>query len=88
MLVGYDKNGQILDLGDICNFKIDNVNYEGMITYDEMEFAYTFEMEDDSFPSVFMKKADLGSIEKITNVWLTQPDKDNFDFYREIAKNA
>lgn len=87
MLVGYDKNNKKLDWGDICKFTIDKKQYEGMIDYDEDCFAYTFEMKDDKFPCVLMSKADINSIEKIIGVWSTCPGEDDYDFYREIAKN-
>ena len=87
MLVGYDKNGQKLNWGDICKFRIQDKEYEGMIDYSEDCFAYTFEMKDDKFPSVLMNVAERDSIEKIIYVWSTQPNKDDYGFYRELAKN-
>lgn len=87
MIVGYDKNGQKLDWGDICKFTIDDKEYEGMIDYDEEMFGYTFEMKLHTFPCVIMSKADYGSIEKIIGIWSTSPGNDDYDFYRELAKN-
>lgn len=87
MIVGYDNKGLKLNWGDICTFEIHGTEYEGMIIYDEEYFGYNFEMKDDHFPSVVMSKADYNSIEKIINVWSTNPGKDDFDFYRELAKN-
>jgi hypothetical protein len=87
MIVGYDKTGQKLDWGDICKFTIEKKEYEGMIDYDEDVFAYVFDMKDDKFPCVLMSKVDLDSIERIINIWSTQPDKDNYDFYRDIARS-
>lgn len=81
--VGLDKNDTKLQLGDICVFTIDNVKYEGMVMYDESEFAFVFEMRDDKFPSVLMRKADLGSIEKIISVYSTYRG-DEYEFYREV----
>lgn len=87
MLVGHDKRNQKLNWGDICKFTIDKKEYEGMIDYSEEYFAYTFEMKNDNFPSVLMSKADLGSIEKIINVWSTNPNDGIYDFYRKIANS-
>lgn len=84
--VGFGKkNGkpEKLQVGDICAFKIDKKQYEGMIMYDEDVFAFVFEMEDDKFPCVYMLKADLDSIEKICNVGSTIRG-DRFEFYREV----
>ena len=81
--VGFDKKNDKLQIGDICTFTINKVKYEGMIMYDEDVFAYVFEMEDDKFPSVFMLKADLGSIEKIINVYSTVKE-DEYGFYRDL----
>jgi len=81
--VGYGKKNVKLQIGDICIFTIDKVKYEGMIMYDEDVFAYVFEMKNDKFPSVYMLKTDLGSIEKIINVYSTKMD-DEYGFYREI----
>jgi tRNA U34 2-thiouridine synthase MnmA/TrmU len=81
--IGCDKNGSKLQMGDICAFKIDNKEYEGIIKYDEDVFAFVFEMEDNNFPCVVMLKADLNSIEKICGVWSTTIG-DRFGFYRDI----
>lgn len=81
--VGFDKNNVKLQIGDICTFTIDKVKYEGMIMYDEDVFAYIFEMKDDKFPSVYMMKADLDSIEKIINVYSTVKN-DEYGFYRDL----
>lgn len=83
--IGYDNQQEKLKIGDICSFKINKINYEGIITYDESEFAFIFEMEDDKFPCVFMCKADLGSIKKIINVYSTKIN-DEYEFYRKLFK--
>jgi hypothetical protein len=85
--VGYGKNNVKLDIGDICTFTINKVKYEGMIMYDEDVFAYVFEMKDDKFPSVYMLKADLDSIEKIINIYSTNMN-DEYGFYREIYNKS
>ena len=82
-MIGYGKNNVKLDIGDICTFTIKKVKYEGMIMYDEDVFAYVFEMKDYKFPSVYMLKADLGSIEKIINIYSTNMN-DEYGFYREL----
>lgn len=55
--------------------------------YDEDVVAYVFEMKDNKFPCVLMAKADLGSVEKICNVYGTKLG-DEYEFYREIYKKA
>jgi hypothetical protein len=55
--------------------------------YDEDVFAYVFEMKDDKFPSVYMLKADLDSIEKIINIYSTNMN-DEYGFYREIYNKS
>jgi hypothetical protein len=89
-VIGKDKNGNALNLGDICKFKLETgleeKEYEGMIVYDEESFAFSFEMRDDNFPIVLMYKACLNSIERIINVWSTKTD-DEYGFYREIYNN-
>ena len=85
MKLGHDNKHQELSIGDICKFKIEDREYEGMVVYDEESFAYAFEMKDDKFPIVLMSIADLGSIEKIINVWSNQPNKDDYGFYRELV---
>jgi hypothetical protein len=84
MRVGKDKNNQELRLGDICKFTIKGKEYEGMIIYEEDYFAYAFEMLDDNFPVVLMSKADLGSIEKIINVWSTNINDPTYAEYRKL----
>lgn len=81
--IGYDKNGTKLQVGDICSFYIKDNIYEGIITYDYEEFAYTFEMNSDEFPSVLMRVADLRTIEKIANVHSTIM-KDGYNWYKEL----
>ena len=85
MIIGYGKNGQKLVWGDICSFKIDGKEYEGMINYDEDVFSYVFEMKDDNFPCVKMSRVDLDSIVVIINVNSTRPYKDGYGFYRELV---
>ena len=87
MILGYDNKHQELNIGDICKFKIGTIEYEGMVVYDDSEFAYVFEMKEDNFPCVFMNKANLGSIEKIINVWSIKPNKDDYGFYRELVNS-
>jgi len=84
--IGFDNEQNKLQLGDICTFKINRIEYEGMIGYSDIDFAYTFEMKYDTFPSVYMMKADLGSINKIINVWSTDPKEDAYEFYRTLIK--
>lgn len=83
--IGYDNNNNKLEIGDICSFKIDKIQYEGMIEYDESEFAFIFNMKDDNFPCVLMHKADLGSIKRIINVFSTK-NGDEYEFYRNLFK--
>lgn len=86
MKIGIDNKGQELQLGDICKFKMDKKDYEGMISYDSSYFCFTFEMRDDNFPEVFMKKADTASIEKIINVWSTKSNDEKYKFYQDLVK--
>ena len=81
--IGKDKDNKKLQVGDICNFKIDNKDYEGIIIYDEESYAFAFEMQSDCFPMVLMSKADFGSISKIINVSETKIN-DKYEFYRTI----
>lgn len=81
--IGFDKNGNALQMGDICSFKLKKEKHEGMIVYDEESYAFAFEMKDNNFPMLLMCKADFGSIEKIINVMSTKVN-DKYDFYREI----
>lgn len=81
--IGFDKNGNALQMGDICSFKLKKEKYEGMIVYDEVSYAFAFEMNNDSFPMLLMYKADFGSIEKIINVMSTKLN-DKYEFYRKI----
>ena len=85
MILGNDKHGNKLQLGDICKFTIDKKEYEGMITYSADWFAYSFDMKDDRFPCVNMYKADLGSIERIINVYATKTG-DQYKFYRMLME--
>lgn len=84
MNIGYDNKGTKLTLGDICKFTIDKKEYVGMITYSEDYFAYSFDMLDDRFPCVNMYKCDIGSIEKIINVWSTSVNDIKYEGYRKI----
>lgn len=86
MNIGCDNKGSKLILGDICKFTIKKKEYEGMITYSEDYFAYSFDMLDDRFPCVNMYKADLDSIEKIINVWSTSVNDPTYEGFRELAK--
>lgn len=81
--IGRDKNGNKLQIGDICIFKLKNELYEGMIVYDEESYAFAFEMKNDSFPILLMYKADFESIERIINVMETNVN-DEYEFYRKI----
>lgn len=83
MSIGFDKNNNKLEHGDICKFKIKDKKYEGIIGYSEEDFAYTFEMKDNNFPSVLMNKVDFGSIEKIIGIYSTKLE-DEYSFYREL----
>lgn len=83
--VGVDSKGCELNIGDICKFKIEKQEYEGMIMYDEDVFAYVFEMKNDKFPCVKMSVAELGSIERTINVCSTKLN-DECEFYRELWK--
>jgi hypothetical protein len=92
--VGLDKNGQKLDIGDICKFvliedpdHVDRFEREGMIDYDEDSFSFAFEMLDPQFPIVLMQYAKAGTIEKIVNVWHTAGMKgEKYLEYQELAK--
>lgn len=86
MHIGYDNKGQKLDLGDICKFTINKQEKIGMITYSDTDFAYCLDMLDDSFPSIYMHKTDVGSIEKIINVWSTDVNDKTYEGFRKIAK--
>lgn len=81
--IGIDGNGNKLQLGDICIFKLKNEKYEGMIVYDEESYAFAFEMKNDSFPMLLMYKADFESIERIMNVTETKLN-DKYEFYRSV----
>lgn len=92
--VGTDKNGQNLEIGDICTFilgkdydLVEEIQCEGMIDYDEETFSFSFEMLDPSFPIVLMQYAKAGSIEKIVNVWHTAGLEDEkYKEYQKLAK--
>lgn len=66
--VGYDSTGTKLNDGDLCTFKIDGVEKTGIICYDNASYAYCFDMEDDTFPSVYMHRADYGTIVKVMQI--------------------
>ena len=67
-VIGHDSRGYDLHLGDCCRFKINNDSYIGVITYCEEEFSYCFEMDEDNFPEILMRKVDFGSIKKFTDI--------------------
>lgn len=81
--IGFDAQGNKLQLGDICEFKFKNKDLEGIIIYDESSYAFAFEMKDDNFPMLLMKNANFDSIKKIINVTETKLD-DEYEFYRRI----
>lgn len=85
MNVGYDSKGQKLQEGDICKFTIDKKEYEGIILYDDAEYAFMFDMISTEFPSVYMHKVDLGSIEKIISVWSTDIHDMKYEGYRQMV---
>lgn len=80
--IGFDKVNEKLQIGDICTFKIGDIEYEGMIMYDEDVFSFVFEMDCDNFPCVCMSKANLNTINKICSVGSTRRG-DRFEFFRE-----
>jgi len=84
MKIGYDGKGNELEVYDICKFKINKKEYEGMIRYDEGEYAFIFEMLDNNFPAVLMNKVDFGSIEKIANVYSTKINYKQYEDYRKL----
>lgn len=83
--IGFDKNNEKLQMGDICIFTIGRGRYEGIIIYDEESFSFAFEMEDETFPMILMSAVERGSIEKICNVMSTKLG-DRFEFYRELYR--
>jgi hypothetical protein len=84
MKIGYDNKGQELQMCDVCKFTIDKVEYKGMIVYDDQEYAFMFEMLDDTFPSVYMHKVDSSSIEKIVNVYSTNVNDKTYEGFRKL----
>lgn len=84
--IGFGKNNEKLQIYDICAFKIDKKQYEGIITYDEDVFSFVFEMDNETLPAIFMSKVDYDSIEKVCGVMGTKLG-DRFEFYRELYKN-
>lgn len=84
--IGFDNKGNKLQIGDICRFKLDKVDMEGIISYDDTEFAYTFDINSEIYQrlvSIYMHRVDVGSIEKIINVYSTK-NGDEFEFYRKL----
>jgi len=81
--IGFDSNGEKLQIYDICDFKVNGKQYEGMITYDEDVFSFVFEMDNDNFPAVIMSKVDCDSIIKISNIDNAKQNSD-FDFYKGL----
>lgn len=62
MVIGHDTNCFEIKEGMTCSFTLNGEYYIGVVTYEESEYAYCFEMEDDRFPSLYMHRADPGSI--------------------------
>lgn len=80
IIIGKDRNGHNLQIGDICFFKVklsanknDVKEMKGMIVYDEDTYSFAFETLDDTAPILLMNCAELGSIEK-----LFESNADNF----------
>lgn len=88
MTIGYDKNGEELDLLDLCSFTIDNKEYEGIIKYNENDYAYGFEMLDDRFPYVIMYRVDFGSIKRLYNLQQIRDSEELYLKYEEIIQNT
>lgn len=72
IIIGTDKYGHKLQLGDICLFKVklqgsknDADEMKGMIVYDEDSYSFAFETLEDNAPLLLMNCAELGSIEKL-----------------------
>ena len=88
--IGYDGEENKLQVGDICTFKIagESFDREGIIIYDDAEYAYCFEMQDGSFPVVLMNKTKLGTIKKIVSVWETKVNDERFKWYQEITNSV
>jgi flagellar hook-basal body complex protein FliE len=88
MIIGFDKSGQVpLRAGDICNFTIEGKPHQGMITYDEGLYAFTFEMLDNNFPVVKMDIADQSSIVRICNIADTSKDDETYAGYHKLIEN-
>ena len=91
--IGYDKNGEKLQLGDICKYTITNSDtketneYRGMIVYDDSEFAFMFEQPNDDFPLVFMNLVNVGTIERLTNIFSLTKDFPEYEKWVEIYKS-
>jgi len=75
-IIGKDKNGKILRIGDRCQFLVKKkghiglipskyISMEGTISYDEEYFAFVFDIEDEYQPCLFMKIAEYKSIERV-----------------------
>lgn len=84
MKIGYDNKQQELRIGDICKFTFEKQEYVGMVMYDDQDYCHYFEMLDNSFPALHMMMADLGSIEKMVNVWNTKIG-DEYKKFRELC---
>lgn len=81
--IGFDSNGEKLQVYDICRFTIGGEPHMGIIVYDEDVFSYIFEMDNEDLPAIMMSRTDLSSIEKIYNVLDTKIG-DRYRFYRGI----
>lgn len=86
--VGIDKNNIPLQMGDICRFKVDDIEMEGIITYDEEYFAFCFDIDEEKYPkyiSITMQVANFRSIEKIISIFETKDDE--YEVYRKLWKS-
>jgi len=65
MPVGTDKYGYDINEGDYCRFKFNKKSYIGKIDYCEDDYAYCFDLdkEVDTIISLYMHKAEIGTIE-------------------------
>lgn len=75
MVIGYDKNGTELKVGNKCKFSISHktgvrfinktVEYIGTIAYDEDTYSYCFEMVLGTLSPILMSAVIKDSIEKL-----------------------
>jgi hypothetical protein len=88
LIVGCDRYGHDLKCGDICKYKIaDNKFTWGMIFYSEEDYAFAFEQLDDKFPVLLMSRAELDTIEKISNCEYLNDEFPDKEKWIEIFQN-